>query len=698
MPRKTIHKPIRRKTPIHQSNEWIGGHFPGPFHVTDADEPYRPSVVTWVESPSGLIVGHDICRPGEELETLGRTLATALWRPLAGPARRPGKLRVADEALAAEVRAVVDGEIPVSVAATPELEDVKDAMKEATETGLLADPEGDGMEEFSYFHGGRVSPAVVTSLFAAARLLAVASPWKRGDERDLVRVDIPDLDVDGACLVIMGATTKNHGFLLFPSLSAYEAFAEAACHGDMKLIDLGTSWYSFLLVPGDEIPPSMQREAKENGWEIHDELSYPSLEYFEADGLLRPLTERDVKIISACATSFMPFYIQNERAFGVEDAEPTCQSFSDNDDLTVRFTLPYEAASLFDVNPPRAEAAAARPKRIGRNEPCPCGSGKKYKKCHLAEDRGRDHKESRLDELARIDAELTERMLNFAVDRFGAGWFGRRTPFPDSPDADLLQLLVPWALHHHEVEGRPVCEWFRRSARLSAGEKVCLDAHRRAWLSIWEVTDADPGVSLTLHDPLTGEVRKVTEKTASRNLKKGDSIVARVVRFGDTAILCGLDPRSLPPMDAGKVIEQVRARLRLKRVVPPERLQKKTITSYLIRRWREGVERYDRTRSAPPEIRGHSKPGASGPDGPAAPPPPELGKRFMHEFQERYYAGWPDVSVPALGGSTPRAKVRTKKGRQEVDLLVREMESQDQQRPAEQRYDFTKLRRALGLD
>ena len=25
-----------------------------------------------------------------------------------------------------------------------------------------------------------------------------------------------------------------------------------------------------------------------------------------------------------------------------------------------------------------------RPKKVGRNDPCPCGSGKKYKKCCLA--------------------------------------------------------------------------------------------------------------------------------------------------------------------------------------------------------------------------------------------------------------------------------------------------------------------------
>ena len=30
--------------------------------------------------------------------------------------------------------------------------------------------------------------------------------------------------------------------------------------------------------------------------------------------------------------------------------------------------------------PPRAAAAGAQP-MVGRNDPCPCGSGKKYKKC-----------------------------------------------------------------------------------------------------------------------------------------------------------------------------------------------------------------------------------------------------------------------------------------------------------------------------
>ena len=35
--------------------------------------------------------------------------------------------------------------------------------------------------------------------------------------------------------------------------------------------------------------------------------------------------------------------------------------------------------------PPEAQAGGAKPAaKVGRNDPCPCGSGRKYKKCHGA--------------------------------------------------------------------------------------------------------------------------------------------------------------------------------------------------------------------------------------------------------------------------------------------------------------------------
>ncbi|MBR6639663.1 MAG: SEC-C domain-containing protein, partial [Muribaculaceae bacterium] len=40
-----------------------------------------------------------------------------------------------------------------------------------------------------------------------------------------------------------------------------------------------------------------------------------------------------------------------------------------------------QAAGMQQGQRPRPEPIKAGPK-IGRNDPCPCGSGKKYKACH----------------------------------------------------------------------------------------------------------------------------------------------------------------------------------------------------------------------------------------------------------------------------------------------------------------------------
>jgi hypothetical protein len=63
-----------------------------------------------------------------------------------------------------------------------------------------------------------------------------------------------------------------------------------------------------------------------------------------------------------------------------------------------RFVSLFERAmGRMDLGSSPADAAAARatdprlaapPRKIGRNDPCPCGSGKKYKKCCLGQDRG----------------------------------------------------------------------------------------------------------------------------------------------------------------------------------------------------------------------------------------------------------------------------------------------------------------------
>jgi hypothetical protein len=68
------------------------------------------------------------------------------------------------------------------------------------------------------------------------------------------------------------------------------------------------------------------------------------------------------------------------------------------------------------------EAASERHRTTGRNDDCPCGSGKKYKKCHQAEDDTVISKElTRLEEVAAAElaAKAAEAAENGDADAKG---------------------------------------------------------------------------------------------------------------------------------------------------------------------------------------------------------------------------------------------------------------------------------------
>lgn len=346
--------------------------------------------MAWIELPNGLVVGHALSKPTEERGALGRALLEAMRRPLVGPARRPSSVRVANADLAAEVQEIVGDLIPVTIATTPELDELSNAMFDSFAKGTGVGPRGDrSVEGPSYFENGRVSSAAVADLFAAARLLRYAAPWKLASDQHVLRLDIPGLGVEGACVSIIGALGQNFGLLIFPSRARYDKFLNAASRPRRKAsrLDAGTSWLSLTLVPSAELPAPMRREIAEQAWTVADENSYPHVEHRERDGLPRPLVERDVRIASACATSLSAFFVRNHEAFASDDGEPISQSFTDDEGRTVRLTLPYEAFPLFDFgDAPRAPSVDAGTAPLGRNDPCRCGSGKKYKLCHLDED------------------------------------------------------------------------------------------------------------------------------------------------------------------------------------------------------------------------------------------------------------------------------------------------------------------------
>ena len=599
MPKRRTPRPLRSRKAGGQHVEWIGGRLSPPFFIHDREEPYRAELAIWMETGSGLVVGQNLTAPEDAEGAVAQALLDALERPLAGPSREPDAIRVADASLATEVREVIGDSIPVAVGPTRELDALLEMMIESMPTGD---------EEESYLEDGRIPPTAISELFVVAKLLYGLAPWKTATEDQVLRLDVPALGVEGACVSIIGRLGESLGLLIFPSLAGWTAFARAAeePHAPGRRPNLGSGLLSLCYESAAELPAAMRREAMSHGWPVFDAEAYPRVEHRDAAGAVRPLTDRDVKLVAACATSLCTFFIKHGRRFAADQIEPVSESYFDDDDLEVRFTLPYEAFRLFQVETGAAPVSAApggeQRRRVGRNDLCPCGSGRKYKKCHLPLDEAEASGQAARDAAPYLDDRLVPNLSRFAMARFGSKW--RRFTKDFDGASDVLQLAIPWSVFHYRVDGATVLDWYRREKgqRLSRAEDAWLEAQRASWLSVWEVTDVKPGASLTLRDLLTGETRNVSDVTASQALVVRDAILGRVVDHEGVSLLRGVHPRSLPPIVAAEVVRRARGRLRRKRAVPVDRVRDEAIGRYLIRRWEETVAELDARHEVPPQL------------------------------------------------------------------------------------------------
>ncbi|MBK6898569.1 MAG: SEC-C domain-containing protein [bacterium] len=416
-------------------------------------------------------------------------------------------------------------------------------------------------------------------MIEAARAFYAMKPWETATVAQLIRMDIPDLGLVGAGVVVMGAGDEPCGFAIFPTPADYEAFLAG------PLGDRAGEWWELVIESGADT-----LAARSAGSPV------PVLSRVDGKGSRRAPSDQDTRLVGAAVSAFASYFGKYRRLFAADAIAPVCESYFDRQGREVRFCAPYEAHEDFDVT----GAMAPRPAGIGRNDPCHCGSGRKYKHCHLRRDQQTDDV-PQTDE-GRVENRLIKKLVAFAQDRFAGLWRRSGEVFLD--DAATAQLAIPWALYGHEVDGHTVLDWYLREGkgRLDKAELEMATAQLAAWLSVWEVVDVAPGESLVLQDLLSGEARRVREKTASRTLNLRDAILARVSDHDGTSLLNAVHPRPLLPDDAAEVVRLARGRLRLKRAVPPGRLRDGAFGGFLIRTWEEQVEVMDQRRLIPPRM------------------------------------------------------------------------------------------------
>ena len=178
-------------------------------------------------------------------------------------------------------------------------------------------------------------------------------------------------------------------------------------------------------------------------------------------------------------------------------------------------------------------------RKSGRNDPCPCGSGKKYKRCCLDRDRSgpATTREERASALSRL-TQFAEERLGLEEDVAYEEFYGRWEDRVDELDDDWTQLsdaaFDMWFLFDYRMDagGRVVDLFLAGDPPLGAGERAYLEQLRGTAMRLYEIVDLSPGASVDLRDVLTGTRVQVHERLGSRSFTRHMHVAARVVDRG----------------------------------------------------------------------------------------------------------------------------------------------------------------------
>lgn len=189
----------------------------------------------------------------------------------------------------------------------------------------------------------------------------------------------------------------------------------------------------------------------------------------------------------------------------------------------------------------RRPAAA---KAIGRNDPCWCGSGKKYKKCHLESDQSGVASQISEDSFEpNLASSLRSKLVAFLPEAIGAA--GLREAFaeflgderPREFEQDEQIEFTEWVIWDYVAPAlrRTVLEEYllRRGGRLPPEERRVLEGWARAAISLYRIREVRRNEGVELEDLLRGGRVFVRDRSLSLGARRGQACLVRVLETGD---------------------------------------------------------------------------------------------------------------------------------------------------------------------
>jgi hypothetical protein len=359
-----------------------------------------------------------------------------------------------------------------------------------------------------------------------------------------------------------------------------------------------------------------------------------------------------------------------------------------------------------DELPPAADTiepflSTAGRRELGRNEPCWCGSGRKFKQCHQGSTElpALPDRVGWLCRKAAVWLEHTAGQVRDDVLHLAAA---RATA---DPDADLFHLdadpddlaemfsaafadpiVFDAALHEGGLFALFLHE---RGALLPDDEQLLVASWQTVDRSVHEVVALEPGASITLRNLANGDVVEVRERTASRTAEVGERYCARVVSDGAGHQVIG----GIFPVRAGheSVVVDLCANgdgAELCAWVgalhqPPQLVHTPGLADSMFDRDAVDAVLADLDDDADEET---------------------VMARLNAELARQAQTRWLDESVPALGGLTPREAAADPTRREQLERLLDEFDRMDERFRAGSgdlqaiSYDVAELRRELGVD
>lgn len=290
-----------------------------------------------------------------------------------------------------------------------------------------------------------------------------------------------------------------------------------------------------------------------------------------------------------------------------------------------------------------------------RNEPCDCGSGRKFKKCC-----GREEAPPKT---------LNDKIVDFTMSplpprELQAAWeeWGEDGSFK-SAGTHRFGLFVDWLVSGRRRGGKTAMERFEEAhgGSLTEAERAELATHKAIQMAVLEVLELRPGVGVRVKDIFSGEEFDAHDKSASRGAPRWSVIAVRMRRENGPAEFWG-EASLFSPLEKAELKFDLEAAYGEAKVHEPGLSWQAYLNSApgvikrLLVRYRSG-----RTVSANLETLG-PLPEGMGPEAILAGMALARGKK------------WPDEPVPALGGRTPRQAAKDEEGRGFLRVLLKEFE------------------------